>query len=1243
MSKEHQTKIDQQGQAINGPQTNVAGDVHSPMLSGTFYGPVSIYQTIENCYPLLKDYVYDVTTTIKTATKWFVGRDFVFEWLETQLHELPCGYLRLVADAGLGKTAIAAEIARRYNALVHFVNAPQGVTRPDQCLNHLAASLIARYELDHDHLPDRAGQDANFLHTLLQEAATKRGNAPLFLVIDALDEADPVLAGRNWLLLPDNLPHGTYVLLTHRPGDYPISTNAQTPQPKPLVITWDDPRQQDDIAEHLRRQAQRPEIRCVLDDSIPPISVPQFVEALQVFAEGNFMYLDYVLADIITRGEGFDPLNLQGLPHGLPGYYNHFWQQIEQVKGQEGWADWNSLFRPVIELMGVAGEPVSVAWLAEHTGRDTLEIEERALQLWQRFLRSERRSESVRTWYVVHQSFGDFLSAKVNLSKAHQRVADWYVNTWGGWEARLPNLGMAKEHHSGYGLRHLATHLVGAECIEDLHHLLALETDNQRNAWYVAKESSDDIAGYIADMTYAWSITESVHRSTQEEITKSLILQCRYALIMTSLNSIAGNLAPLLIYALVETQKWTPDSAFNYTKRMPDWQQQVHTLKLIASLLPKHLLTEAMNILKNLFENESNRYGEKEKISAAVTELAGEMFIRFNQFEKALETIKGIGFSDNLQAQILIDLAMNFFSPDLPEEVFHNWLDALRNVDIDYAQAIVRVVELGDLERDALEKASLKVLQITKRVSRHEDQAKLLSIAMMGFPERIKKAALYEFLSVAEFLEVDVLEDVLQKIVKNLPHDLLFDLSDGLRKMQDPERQIVALIVLMSHLSDSERTDVMAEALEIVAGMGWEWERITSLTRLLPYLTPDEIPNQAQELIARVLNLQDYASIVDVDERARVMFQLIHCLPLEAKAETVQRVVDTWTRSPGWQSWKLSSWTSALTRLAVALEGTEAEEKWLSKALDYAQMIRDTDSQMTALIQLISFMPTERQSALAVETIRLFDEIETDWGRIMVTSWCASWLPESTKEQFCKSAMQAVYSLYEEWRQAIALKMLIRHFSVNLLAETLTLAKAMQDKRSRATVLVALIPAVEKSLQHEILQELVEIIPLMENDHQRYEIGMELVGISIDQGFVDKTFQVVQAVEDASKRTILWMQLIPYLPQALTDEVRAYALREALNSIKAVDDFRTSAVSSIMRNQWHRNVSLSQLIPQLTLLSPDYLYPIWCEMLHALSTSKRQDFLASFGVLVPVIQKLGGQDVLEGAYDAIRTVGKWWK
>ena len=69
-----------------------------------------------------------------TRSEGFVGREFIFQRLEEFQQRNPCGYLRIVADAGLGKTALAAEVARRLNAVAFFANASRGLTRTDQCL-----------------------------------------------------------------------------------------------------------------------------------------------------------------------------------------------------------------------------------------------------------------------------------------------------------------------------------------------------------------------------------------------------------------------------------------------------------------------------------------------------------------------------------------------------------------------------------------------------------------------------------------------------------------------------------------------------------------------------------------------------------------------------------------------------------------------------------------------------------------------------------------------------------------------------------------------------------------------------------------------------------------------------------------------------------------------------------------------------------------------------------------------------
>jgi hypothetical protein len=421
--------------AVGRQSVAIDGDVSGVVITGEHN---VVHQYFDQRFPSLTDFTIDFDEEKKLAER-FVGRVELFQRLDAFAEERPCGYFRVVADAGLGKTALAAAAAKRLHAPVFFANASRGRTRPDQCLDHLAVELIARFGLKHDHLPARAGESSDFLGQILAEVADK-SETPLWLVVDALDEADPPGPGRNPLLLPDRLPPGIHMLLMHRPGQVSIITAAGTADEE-YRIAASDAAQQADIEAYLRQEADRSEVRRAREAAKPPISVDRFVAFLKGKSEGNFKYLDYVLADIDARQPGFDPLDLKALPSGLRGYYQQFWSHMEQVHGQEGWAEWQGLYRPVIAFLAAAREAVPGSWLGALVGRPAEEIEQRALQRWRRFLSQERKGES-EYWRVVHQSFVDFLigEKKVDLRATHDRIATFYLSVWGSLDAGLPAL-----------------------------------------------------------------------------------------------------------------------------------------------------------------------------------------------------------------------------------------------------------------------------------------------------------------------------------------------------------------------------------------------------------------------------------------------------------------------------------------------------------------------------------------------------------------------------------------------------------------------------------------------------------------------------------------------------------------------------------------------------------------------------------------------------------------------------------
>lgn len=401
----------------------------------------------------------------------FVGRDAIFGRLEDFAAHQPRGYFEIVGDAGLGKTALAAEIARRRDAVPFFASASSGVQRPDQFLGHVSAALIARHQLGYSTLPARVGDDATFLARILRESADWTDGGPIWVVVDGLDEATEPAPGSNPLLLPPDVPTGVYVVVTRRAGQ--LITAPGTPTQR-YTLRRDDPLQTADIETLVRIRAGDSRIADALAGGRPPVSPDEFVARLTEASEGNFMYVGYVLADIAAREPGGPPLDLTDLPHGLRGYYDQFWARMSSSQSQS-WSDWESLYRPVVERLAVAAEAVTTRWLAAHVGRSPDEVRLRVLEPWVRVLSMGQR-DGVPTWRLVHRTFGEYLEDRLDLRDAHRQVADYYVvQSWGQFD-----------EWDDYGLRHTATHLAqaanrsaGQERHELITRLVRLVTEQQ--------------------------------------------------------------------------------------------------------------------------------------------------------------------------------------------------------------------------------------------------------------------------------------------------------------------------------------------------------------------------------------------------------------------------------------------------------------------------------------------------------------------------------------------------------------------------------------------------------------------------------------------------------------------------------------------------------------------------------------------------------------------------------------------
>ncbi|MEH2181249.1 NB-ARC domain-containing protein [Nostoc sp.] len=168
----------------------------------------------------------------------------------------------------------------------------------------------------------------------------------------------------------------------------------------------------------------------------------------------------------------------------------------------------------------------------------------------------------------------------LNLLDAHSRLLERYrqktqKNLW----HTLPN--------DDYIHQNLVWHLEKAQRIEEIHSLLREESQTGSNGWFEAREKLGQAGGYITDISRAWELAQA--NWTESTLPQVVGLQCRYALISASLNSLAANIPVNLLLALVKNNKLTPEQGLAYALQNPKPQEKINSLTQLVNYLPPNL------------------------------------------------------------------------------------------------------------------------------------------------------------------------------------------------------------------------------------------------------------------------------------------------------------------------------------------------------------------------------------------------------------------------------------------------------------------------------------------------------------------------------------------------------------------------------------------------------------------------------------------------------------------------------
>ncbi|TFD49577.1 hypothetical protein E3T55_10885 [Cryobacterium frigoriphilum] len=720
--------------------SSVGGDVN--IISGP---------AIPDLYDAYKDFSQEMTLTAE-----FVGRGELFAELERFEATHRKGYFRLIADAGLGKTAIAAEVAHRFSCEAFFVNASRNLTTAKQCLGHLCAALITRYSLPYDHLP-AIGEDSAFFSRILS-LSVQRAEGTIWVVVDGLDESVDSGAGGNVLLLPPQLPPGVFMLVTQRPGSYPLRTSPDTVI-HDFVISADSPAERADLRTFLVSQAGRSEILARRMAASTPVTIDTFADDILDASEGNFMFTSFLLADIAEGLRSLDSASLAALPHGLAGYYDEMWRQMAKLAAGDGIDSWRQLYRPIVGLLAVAGEPVGAEWLAALIQASPSDVRRDVLRAWRRFVVVTGEPGQER-WRLMHRSFHDFLAIRdeLHMPDLHARVAAHFADQsmWADFD--------------GYASRHQIDHLASGGDVDG-----ALALVRSRD-WYVRQFKSDPSGGlFRADVIAAGRAAASADIDQMGNGLPAQWLgdEIWMALYADTFVSFLRSVGPRTLRCLVEVGALGDAQALAMLNRDPLATGRGMALVWLADLLRPELIGEALEIALTLEPHDARTRALLELAKRLPDELATEIL------EAETRAVLVLAERDGETIDELAEL-----------------VEALPDADL--RLDLSRAISVASQDDDAEQRAN-RLGSMAAGLSKYPDLIEQATVAFRGS------------LDLSEWLEAYI--DLLTFGAADVHPEWVVEALDLARAIDDPARKSATLVAIEPLLVSGTRRVVGAEAL----------------------------------------------------------------------------------------------------------------------------------------------------------------------------------------------------------------------------------------------------------------------------------------------------------------------------------------------------------------------------------------------------------------------------------------------
>lgn len=1146
----------------------------------------------------------------------FTGREWLLEPVDRFLTAHDHGYVIVQADAGLGKTALAAWLAWSRGWPSHFTRRRKGRVA-STALSNLAVQLIARYQLDDQFsprgiLPETAGEPGWFDQVLRAAAATARAaGQQVVIVVDGLDEAEAV-EGDLPLGLPAMLPRGAFVVATCRTG---TSLPALRRPWKMLSIESGDRRNTSDLERFLRTAlTEDPEL-------VPRLSTAGVTaEAVSTRAlnrcGGVWVYLRYVLDELRLGLRSVE--DIDELPADLAGYY------AESLMADHDDPGWGRLGLPLLATLAAAAEPLPVATLTRLAGLpDPHPVHVLCGNRLRPFLTAAEGEMGEQRYSVYHASLREFLAGRGPATladggqaqreefaraatDAHARIADHYLTAFGGLREGLPVLAADPSiacQDDGYALRHLAEHLERARRAENLDMLLACErpAPARGNVWHAAHERAGTLGDYRTDIDRARRrAATSTDRDVElGRLAPGLALELRYVMIDSAIRTLTTNVPRVLIARLVGSGLWSPERGLFYARQPSDLGERAAALAALVPHLPEHdrpaVTREAMAAAGQrggaygrawaftaLLDELPEPHPDQLAIDAlaAVAEVMADddkatgltWLVDYLPDSLLREAVSiGVAIQDEAQrARALIELI-----PRLPDAALPAVLAAVPDIaDGGYRSQVVTALA------SRVPAAMIAEVAVAARaIPTDDDRAWALGIVAAHMPEPpaqlVGEALASARATTDPANRAWVLASLAGHLLRGERDELLDDALSAARAATGEDRAW-ALAVVGEALPSSRRGSVLAEALRTALAFPPGPEQSACLAVLADHLPKRLVTRAASAALA----------IPSEPDRARVLASYAPYLPdqllepaLKAAtemSEEAQRGIVMRALAPYLPDRLLADALSAATSFSdaperswfIAVLAERLPDRFLGQALSSVQSMTNGGGSAQFLCGIAKQMKSPQRTQILREALGVARSATDDLARAQALGDIAANLTGPERRRVLAEAMQAAMADPYEFQRVYALEYLIPLLAppqrTQAIADALTITRTMAHPESRAWCLADLTQYVPRSQRPALLTEALETARAVTSE-QRKLVALAVLAARFPDGERAGIVNEIRALTRAAAKDMHGaVRLFTSVARILPDQVIVKALGLAWQA--EYQDTPLTAAARILRH-----------------------------------------------------------------------------